>query len=599
MVYSVQKAKAGKEPVQILEIDVRACSLTYGTGACTASGAAGTECFNSFATCQDQGNYANATKTFRFSSVPLDGLQGTGDAPTFPTLVGVSTTPTVLTPAKGFGIRSKVTVNLMDMPWSDVGIDKYRDNRTYNPLEQGSFWSKFMSRWPFYENNEIRIKTGYLDDNGNYDASNFITRTYFLDTIAGPDKNGRVSIVGKDILKFADGEKANIPSQSQATLLTDITAGATSFDIVDPQSQIVSGDYIRVDEETMLITNRVGDTLTVTRAAMPSVYSGKMTAEEHSEGSTVQHCHFFNAEQVDDILYYLLNTGAGIPASYLPTSEWQDTIDFGLENYLFTALITEPTPVKDLVKELTEHSILVWYDEREQKVKMDSIMWRAVDYGPFNDDSHIIADSVGVARDDKSRFSQAWLHYGLRTPVSEMDELKNYAAVKLTADLDAEGVNEYYQSKIRKIFSRWLPLEKQNVASEIANRLVNYYRDTKNAITFSFEPKDDSAWTGDRLELATRLIQDQFGATSLREYRVISVRERFSKGIVSYDYTAHSTGGIYEGSVSRYGVITPNSMGDYPSETLENKSRYAFVAYDDRGDGNEGFPTLDRPYLVL
>jgi hypothetical protein len=180
-----------------------------------------------------------------------------------------------------------------------------------------------------------------------------------------------------------------------------------------------------------------------------------------------------------------------------------------------------------------------------------------------------------------------------------MDELKNYAAVKLTADLDAEGVNEYDQSKIRKIFSRWLPLEKQNVASEIANRLVNYYRDTKNAITFSFEPKDDSAWTGDRLELATRLIQDQFGATSLREYRVISVRERFSKGIVSYDYTAHSTGGIYEGSVSRYGLITPNSMGDYPSESTESKSKYAFIAYDDRGDGNEGFPANDQPYLIL
>ena len=60
--------------------------------------------------------------------------------------------------------------------------------------------------------------------------------------------------------------------------------------------------------------------------------------------------------------------------------EWQDTIDFGLENYLFTALITEPTPVKDLIKELTEHSILVWYDEREQKVKMDSIMCRDRDW---------------------------------------------------------------------------------------------------------------------------------------------------------------------------------------------------------------------------
>ena len=614
MAYSDQKIKSGREPVVIIEIDYRACSLTYGNTPCTASGASGTECFNSFSTCQDQSNFAATTKTFRFSSVRIDGLQGAGETPTFPTITGVATAPTTLTPSKGLGVRSTVSITLEDHPWTDEGIDKYVDNRSYDPDTQGSFWGKMTTRWPFYENNEIRVKTGYLEDDGTYNAANFVTRTYFLDTIKGPSDSGKVTIVGKDILKFADGQKSNVPTQSQATLNTDITAGATSFDINDPQDHVKNAydagqTYIRIDDETMLMTNLTGSgptyTLTVTRASMPSVYTGTMTAETHDEDATVQHCHEFNQQEIDDIVYYLLNTGAGINASYLPTSDWQAVIDFGLQSYLFSTLITEPTPVKDLLDEITEHSILLWWDERDQKVKMDSIIRRANDYGPFDDDAHLIAGSVAIARDDKSRYSQCWLHFGLRTPVLEMDELKNWSVVKVNADLDAENVNEYGQSKIRKIFSRWLPLDKTAVAGEIATRLVANYRDTKAVVSFSLDAKDDDAWTGNRVSIQTRLLQDQFGAKATKNYRVLQVKEKYQKGGFQYDYMAQTIGGFYDGSdPSIYGLITPNTYDgsdfpDYSSASVELKSQYAFIAYNDRGDGNAGFPPNKKPYVII
>ncbi len=608
MAYDDVKAEMGREPVIIVEVDVQACSLTYGSSPCTASGTGDDKCFQSSSTCDDIANFATSTKTFRFASTRIDELQGSGDPPTYPTVTGLSMAPTQLTPGKGLGIRSKVSVTLQDHPDGDIGIDQYLSDRTYDPNERGSFWSKWITRWPFYEGNEMRIKTGYLDSDGAYDASNFITRTYFIDTVTGPSANGKVTITAKDVLKFADAEKAQIPSQSEATITTDITASATSIGIDDPNDDVKDAydagqTFIRIDDEVLNVTNVTGAnpsyTLTVTRATMPSLYTGSLTAEAHDEGATVQHCYYFDAQEIDDIVNTLLSTYAGISGSFLPTSDWQDVVDFGLQNYQFTSLITEPTAVKELLDEITEHTIMLWWNERDSEVQMRSIIQSAIDYGPFNDTDNVIADSVNVARDDRSRLSQVWLAYGLRTPVAERDELKNYSAVKVSADLDAEGTLEYGQKRIRKIWSRWLFLDKGAVASEIANRLLNYYRDTKHIITLDLDPKDDSAWTGDIISLTTRQVQDSTGDNPERTYRILETNENFKAGGVRYQHTLQSTGSIFGKEPSRYGLIGPNTLNNYSTESDANKAKYAFIAEDDRGDGNPGFPTSDEPYRIV
>jgi len=608
MAYADAKALMGREAVVICEVDVQACTLTYGVSACTATGSGDAKCFNSSATCQDLPNFSTSTKTFRFSSVRIDELQGDEESPTYPTVTALSMAPTKLTPAKGLGIRSKVQITLQDHPDTDVGIDNYLSDRTYDPMERGSFWSKWITRWPFYESNEIRIKTGYLDADGNYDASNFITRTYFIDTVKGPTPDGKVVIVAKDALKFADREKAQIPTQSQAVLVSDITDSATSFDITDTNDDVKDAydagqTYIRIDDEVMNITNITGSnptyTLTVSRATIPSVYTGAVIADAHEGEATVQHGYFFDAVEIDDIVNTLLSTYAGISGSYLPTSDWQDVVDFGLQNYTFSTLLTEPTGVKELLDEITQHTVMLWWNERDQEVQMRSIIQSDVDYGPFDDTNNVIANSVNVARDDKSRVSQVWVAYGLRTPVAEIDELKNYSGVKVSVDLDAEGSLEYEQKKVNRIMSRWLFLDKASVASEISNRLLRYYRDTKNMVTLDLDPKDDDAWTGDIITLATRQVQDFTGGTPTRTYRVLETAENFQAGGVKYQYTLQSTGSIFGTEPSRYGLIGPNTLTDYSTESEANKNKYAFIAEDDRGDGEAGFSPNEAPYIIL
>jgi len=608
MAYATVSTNFAKEPVAYVEMDVRACSLVYGVGACTASGSGDGKCQNSFATCQDKANFAATTKTIRFSTVRIDDLQADGDAPTFPTLEGISLSPSTLSPGQGLGIRATCNITLEDHPATMVGIDPYLTDRTFTSQDRGSFWSRLITMFPFYHGTAIRVFTGFLAEDGSYDATNFRQRTYFIDTISGPTENGKIQIRCKDALRFTDAEKAQVPTQSSAILVNDITNVATSFDITDTGDDVKDAydagqTYIRIDDETMLITNVTGSnptyTLTVTRAAMPSTYTGTMTAEAHEANSTVQHCHFFNAAQVDDIIYYLLNTGAGINASYLPTADWQTVIDFGLQSYLFTALITEPTGVKELLEELSEHTIFMWWDEREAEVKIDSIIRRFTSFGPYDDNEHIIADSVSVTRDDKARVSQAWMVFGHRTPVLELDELKNFVSVFVSVDLDAEGVNQYNQKKVKKVFSRWLPLDKRSVATEITNRYLNYYKDTKNIVSLELSAKDYTAWTGDILYMATRLVQDQNGTTPTRGYRILEANELAGKGETKYKYTLQSTSSIYGADSVRYGLITPNTMGNYDVESEANKNRYAFIAYDDRGDGKAGFPVSDEPYAII
>lgn len=608
MAYDALAKSMGREPVCIIELDVRACSLTHGTSPCTSTATGDNKCWNSFSTCRDRANFTATTKTFRFSNIRIDDLQGSGEAPTFPTVTGLTLSPTTLTPGQGLGIRATCNITLTDHPYTDAGIDPYLSDRTYTAQDQGSFWAKFIPRWPFYTDNVVRVKTGYLDTDGSYNAANFTTRTYFVDTISGPNPSGVVQIKCKDVLKQADREKAQLPAQSQATIDSNITDSATSIAITDPNDDVKDAydagqTYIRIDDEVMNMTNLTGSagsyTLTVTRATIPSAYSGTITADAHDSGATVQNCYFYNAQPVDDILNHLLGTVSGIASGYLPTTDWDDVMAFGLQEYQFTTLITEPTGVTDLIDEITRHTILLWYDERDAEVKMDSIIRRLNNVGPFNDDEHILAESVNVVRDDKARISQVWCAYGHRTPVAELDELKNFSSVYVSVDLDTEGANQYNQKRIQKIFSRWLPLDKQSVAREISNRLLNYYKHTKNIVTLELDAKDYTAWTGDIITMATRQIQSFTGESPNRSYRVLESNEKFAQGNVTYQYTLQSTGSIFGGDSLKFGLITPNTMGEYSAETEANLNRYAFIAYNDRSDGEPGFPLNDDAYGII
>ena len=157
---------SGRELLTVVELDQDSCSLTYGEGACTAALGVTSDrkCFNTRATCQDPEHYDRTIKTIRFCKIG----QVLPNVPCFPLLSKTSIAPTEINPGGSgrssgpLGKRARVTLDFIDAPSSDIGIDPYVTEREYDPLGRGTFWSKWLSRNPFYNNRAIRVLEGYV-----------------------------------------------------------------------------------------------------------------------------------------------------------------------------------------------------------------------------------------------------------------------------------------------------------------------------------------------------------------------------------------------------------------------------------------------------
>ena len=457
MAYDDIKKDFGRRPVWIVELFLQQCLLTYSIAPCEAVlGVTGdTKCYNTLNTCQDVENFDPSTANpLRFSSQRVDEIQTAGDAPTFPTLLSVDTTPTKLEPGKGLGIRSSLKVTLMDHPWTDVGIDPYLGEATrpvQDPDSEGSFWGKLLARNKFWEGRRIDILTGYLDsEDGTYDAANFLRRTYVVEAIAGPDRRGNVSIVAKDPLKFADSNRSEVPELTSALLDSDVDDSTTTIPVGTGEgAQFSVDDFIRIDEEIMQVTVVTVDDLTVDRETLPSFYPPTGTrAAEHDSGATVQICKFYDNERADDIISELLITESGIDPTFIDLAAWATTFDNEIPSYLFSALVTEPTGVKDLLQELTEHTILLWWDDRAQLIEFDVLRPAAFGVIPlYDDDENILADSFVSSRISKERVSRVFVYYGQRDPTEDLTRKNNFQQVVGRTDLDSETPEEYGSSR--------------------------------------------------------------------------------------------------------------------------------------------------------
>ncbi len=603
MAYEDLKKEAGRHPAYIAEIYLQRCTLTYGTPPCSAAvGTTGfTKCFNTLGTCQDEPNFdPDSTEPLRFSSQRIDELQQAGEPPTFPTLLTVDTTPTRLEPGKGLGIRSSVTIRLQDHPWTDVGIDPYLGDASRavsDPDSVGSFWGKMLARVKYWEGRRLDILTGYLDpETGVYDASNFLRRTFVIEEVAGPDRRGNVSIIAKDPLKFADSNRTQVPELTRALLDSDIDDNPATVTVpvgVGEGALFSIGDFIRIDEEVCEVINVVSDDLTVDRATLPSFYPASGTLiDEHTAGATVQICRLYDNERVDDIISDLLINEVGIDPSFIDLVEWADIFDEQIPSYIFSTLITEPTGVKDLLQELTEHTILLWWDERDQEIKFEVLRPTALTLLPtFDDDSNIVADSFASNRTSKERLSRVYTYHGQRDPTKSLDQKNNYQKVNIRIDVDAESDEQYGSARARDIFSRWLTTAETAIADEIGQRLLVEYRNTKTAIQFVIDPKDDSQWTGDFVKIASRYIQDQEGQPTAKQFRIVEVAELLTKLGAKYKYVA-----IQTQLSGRAGVWAPDEeppgtpYPDYTAATEEERLRAYWCGEDGlMSNGDTGY----------
>jgi hypothetical protein len=398
--------------------------------------------------------------TWRFA-MPTDYLPADIDA--IPSIDSVDFTPAMISLGKDLGQRASLRISFRDHKHIFNG----------EPFDQGTFFGKWRGRYGTkLRGRAVRLIRGQLGQ----DLAEMDTRHYVIDTTDGPSFNAVYTIEAKDVLKFADDDRAKAPALSNGSLAGTIdssTASATLSpggvgDLEYPES-----GWVCIGGDEVCAFMRSGDALTITRGQFGSVASG------HDAGDRVQLVLRYTGDDPADVIHDLLTNYAGVPAEYIDLPAWQaETAEF--LGVIYAATLTEPISVNKLVSELIEQAALaVWWDDRALRIRLQVLREISTDAATFGHDN-IIAGSLSVKEQPGKRISQIWTYYGQRDPTDQSDNEDNYRAA--IADRDLQRETEYGSAEIRKVQARWI--ETESAASRLNSIQLSRFRDPPRAFAF-------------------------------------------------------------------------------------------------------------------
>ena len=555
-----------REPLQVVEIIQPLCSRTFGTSPCLATG---NRCWNTDATCTFR-TALNLTSSVVLRFVhpvahrgpnPADNfmldeadqflldetdqpLEVEGDMVAFnaataiPSLMSVSTAPTVLNVAAGnddmspLGLRAVADVVIKDHPFNDVGVDPYLSTRTYDPMQQGSFWTKWLARNPFHTGYILRIYDGYAGDA----LGQMIKREYSIERIDA--SRSQVRITAKDILRRITDNALSAPALSNGALSLNLAIGGTSFQAAGA----VLADYpatgwVRINNEVIAYTGRalVGGNVEfsgLTRGALNT------TAAAHNQFDRVQRVLPYIDQPFQNIIYDLLTVWGGIPASYIDKPAWDAEKLAWRDLFNFTAYLTDPVEVQQLVGEICQQAQAnIWWDERTQKIILRA---QRPNFAPgtISQEGNIIADSFSVEEVPKDRAAIVKVYYGLRNPTLSMTDQFSFRAAE--AFIDVDKIAQYNgEAPEKKIFCRWI--NTAVLARALGGAYLIRFRDVRKHATFALTANDIADfWTGDIALIRHFLVANPDGSERVQQWLITSAETVEQGGV--YRFVAEDNG---------------------------------------------------------
>lgn len=460
----------------------------------------------------------NAIKTYRHCTnrsphpIGLDAI---------PDLKSVNIAPAVIDPSGGLGIRSNVSLTFNDQPSSDIDIDKYLSDRTYDPITRGQFWTKWRARNPNYQFRDLRVLTAYLTD-GVYNAEDTQARHFVIDKLNV--SRGSSVMTGKDPLKLASKKKALVPIPSLGKLSAALTSVATSATLIPSGigSEYPASGFIAIRSEISSFTI-AGDVLTLVRGQKNTV------ATSHSINDTVQLCYVKNAK-VDVIIEDLMTNFATIDSAFIPSASWGAETDTYLPG-LLDGIIPKPTDVWKVLKELSQSAPhYTWWDERTQLIQLTALKAPPPTASVLDMDSNLISKSVRITDNIKMRASTILIHFGQFDPTKKIDELDNYKQTYIRIDTDS--IAKYKSDQQIVITSRWINNGNKAAAIQLAALIGRRSSNIPRNISFSLEAKDADVWIGQTRSINHRDILDPTGLPLDTLFQLTSVKES-----TNYNYT--------------------------------------------------------------
>lgn len=546
--YQTEQTAISRTPMTLIIITLDYCGRTFGTSPCLATGA---PCYNTWGTCKYPSAYTNVGKEYKFSrnDRPLiaPGIR--------PYLKSYKELPTEIDPEKGLAINARVTLEFYDDESdTDVDVDPYLSQRSG---VQGSFWKKLLARNKFYQRRQVVIKKGFK---GMAEADYVVGFKGVIDSITGP-VNGVVKTVIKDYLKKADAVDVPTATKGNATD-NPLTSSAATINL-DAATEYAAAGWVRIDDEIIKYTGKSGNQLTgCTRGEFSTA------AAQHSQNATVQQCAVWQGQKPFDIISDILQNRVGIAALDIDITGAQADQDKWLPGYAFTGVVSEPTKASDLIAEICESAMsVIWWDNEAQLVKfrVSAPIPPGGTVLSLNDNEHIVAGSINIDRNEKSRASLVVVYYKKKA-LGNDDEDDGYLAKVVEVDADKEGSKEYGERAIKKIYSRWIVNDGE--ANHLVSRTLSWFKEPPVKLGFSAELKDDALKTGDLCRVTTDDILDVTGIPETRLYQVLRKEPREDNEI---SFLAMDTR-----RSKKYGFIAPNGYPNYPSATAEQKE-YAFI----------------------
>lgn len=585
MSYDTDKVQAGRQRIDVVNIVQRSCSLVFGVGACTATGE---ECFNTWESCKIPTAFSATTKNITLCT-------GWSDCPAgyIPLLKPGSATkpgsvtfdPGDITPEDGIGKVGTISVQAMDAPHDDVGLDPYVASRSYRALDRGTLWPRLRARWPNWQGITLEWYSGYV--HSPFSLSNLKKRVYLIEKIDGFGRSEGVKITAKDPIKLADDARAVWPVKSTGVLAEAITdvSSPTTLDITTADTSEYAIDVYETDGSAVNISGEIfrynsytiitgGVRLTGVQRGAPTPYV--TPAAEHDIGDEVQKCAWFYNMRAPDCIRRLLTLGAGIDASYIDYAAWQTLFDTWLAGQRLRRLVAEPTGVNKLISECMQQSggWGLWWDDVALEVRYDVIRPAGLEETvvTITDDANIAGDTIVISDDPDKLINDAVFYYGEISPVENSDKASNYRNAVRSIDLDSISDNEVGDTRLKTIYGRWHAVQNRGEITELTDRLVQWRGTIALKFEFQLDRKDDSLQTGDFVDIRTSALRDIYGEPRTVRARVTQVNnagERI-KYIAREDFAS-----------SRYALWAPDSIAlgtTWATATEEQRLKYMFWA---------------------
>ncbi len=359
---------------------------------------------------------------------------------------------------------------------------------------------------------------GYREDDGSVDLTGMVRGEFQIEETTLPGLRGEIQIKAKDPLKIADDQRAKAPRASKGKLSTTITDSDLAATLTPPgigDEEYPAAGFVRIDAEVLGFI-RVGDALTLTRGEHNTV------AASHDANNLVQLCLVYDAQRVPDMVFDLLAGYGAVPLRYMDKTLW----DAEGNGYPFqlSGIITEPTGVLELVRELTEQTpFFIYWNERTTKIELKLAQVPDAGALTLSDETEFVEDTTEPSISDKDRISRVLIHFSVFNPTGDLKQQRNFHQLSISSAGEEESQPAYGRSQIKTIFARFLGPTDLPAAEATAASLLARYKTSPRVFEFELDAKDAvDLWTGNIFFAKAGVFQRSDGRRETITFQVLS-----------------------------------------------------------------------------